>query len=55
MKNCRDCKYCMLNGKSIWEDTCGHPDAVFIYCAFERDDLGSTCGEEGRLFEKKED
>ena len=54
MKNCRDCKYCEIN-KNIWVDRCKHPKATFNYCAFERDDVGSVCKEEGRLFEKKDD
>ena len=55
MKNCRDCKYCKEVSPTYGLDQCYHPDAVFTLCTFERDDLGSTCGEEGRLFEKKDD
>ena len=52
MKDCRDCKYC----SSIYGlDMCEHPLAVFNYCDFEREDLGSVCKEEGILFEKKDD
>ena len=56
MKNCRDCKYCIIvPSDPDYMAQCWHPDAVFMHCAFEREDLGSMCGEEGILFEKTED
>ena len=55
MKDCRDCKYCIEVSSIYGLDTCNHPLAVFTYCDFEREDLGSVCKEEGILFEKKDD
>ena len=55
MKDCRDCKYCKEVSPTYGLDKCEHPLAVFEHCDFEREDLGSVCKEEGRLFEKKED
>lgn len=54
MKNCRDCKYCEVRDIKVpWMDKCQHPDAVFTFCNFERDDLGSVCKQTGYLFEEK--
>ena len=54
MKNCRDCKYCVVaDPKEPWIDRCHHPDAVFTICDFEREDLVSVCKAVGYLFEEK--